>query len=168
MLNFRPIVAIYDRFLNKIRFTVRKLTFLTIYAPFLNQTLNCPYWRLWALRKNIQEIKKKSAKAVFLSRDIRIYGTKSAQNPGKHGPGPFTRTFFFSKILAKYFLRYRDFGDFLGQKHDFRPLRALHGLHRARTAGGLKRGKNGQNGQKSPRTTSESSSHGFCDRKSGE
>ena len=48
-----------------------------------------------------------------MSRDILIYGTKSTQNPGKHGPGPFALAIFFSKILAKYFLRYRDFGDFL-------------------------------------------------------
>ena len=54
-----------------------------------------------------------AAAAVFLSLSSRIYGTKSAQNPGKHGPGPFAVAFFFSKILAKYFLRYRDFGDFL-------------------------------------------------------
>ena len=81
ILNFRPIVAIYDRFLNKIRFTVRNLTFLTIYAPFLNQTLNCPYWRLWALRKRYREWKgefwdqfwAKSGRTTHPKKKIRFF-----------------------------------------------------------------------------------------------
>ena len=75
---------------------------------------------LGALKEKDTGNKKKSAKAVFLLRDIRIYGTKSAQNPGKHGPGPFAML-FFSKILAKYFLRYRDFGDFLVLDYNMGP-----------------------------------------------
>ena len=64
---------------------------------------------------------KIAATAVFLFRDIRIYGTKSAQTTGKHGPGPFAILIFFSKILAKYFLIYRDFGDFLVLDYNMGP-----------------------------------------------
>ena len=49
--------------------------------------ISCIFFLKGPLRKKIQEIKKKSARAIFLSQNLQIYAAKNAQNPGNRGRG---------------------------------------------------------------------------------
>ena len=75
--------------------------------------ISCTFFLKGHLRKKIQEIKNSLPELSFC---LEISGSTVPKVPKirENMAQDHSRLlFFFSKILAKYFLRYRDFGDFL-------------------------------------------------------